>query len=94
MDAWHLTILVNMSMLLPTSVPPTDQNQQPAGVDHLGVAIDGLQQRELLEPVLLLSAGYVALPFVLRQGLLLLTPLLALCGLALEREGITHAVPK
>ncbi len=81
-------------MSLPTPTATTDQPQRRVVGEHLEAALDGLQQRELLEPALLLSAGYVALPFMLRQGLLLLTPLLALCGLTLEREGITHAVPK
>ena len=54
----------------------------------------GLQQRELLEPVLLLSAGYLALPFLLRQGFLLLAPLLALWGVVPEREKKSHALPE
>lgn len=81
-----------------------DQRQQQLASEYLDRALDGLQQRELLEPALLLGAGYVALPFLLRQGLLLLTPLLALCGVtlgsialgnvALEREEATHAGPE
>lgn len=81
-------------MALSTPITTIDQQQQRQVGEHLEAAIDILQQRELLEPALLLSAGYVGLPFVLRQGLLLLTPLLALCGFAQEREGITRAVSK
>ena len=94
MDARNLTISVIMIMSLPTAILPTDQNQHPAVVDHLDAAIDGLQQRELLEPALLLSAGFLALPFVVRQALLLLAPLLALCGCMLERKETTSALPE
>jgi len=79
-------------MALSTPITTIDQQQQRLVGEHLDATLDALQQRELLEPALLLSAGYVGLPFVLRQGLLLLTPLLALCGFAREREGITRAV--
>ena len=48
--------------------------------DQVDVAVNALQQRELLEPVLLLSAGYLAVPFLLGQLRLLLTPLLFLLG--------------
>jgi len=48
--------------------------------------IDQLQQRELLAPFLLLSTGYCALPFILQQLLLLLTPLAAILGFAPERH--------
>lgn len=76
----------------PRATATTDQPQPRLVGEQLEAALDALQQRELLQPALLLSAGYVGLPFVLRQGLLLLTPLLALCGFAREREGITRAV--
>jgi hypothetical protein len=39
---------------------------------------------------LLLSAGYLALPFLLRQALLLLTPLLAVCGIAPDRVTVAR----
>jgi len=74
--------------------PTSEHHQQPPVDKHLDAAIDGLRQRELLEPALLLSAGYVALPFLLRQGLLLLTPLLALCGFPLEHKETTGALPE
>lgn len=76
----------------PRVTATTDQPQPRLVGEQLEAALNGLQQRELLEPALLLSAGYVGLPFMLRQGLLLLTPLLALYGFAREREGITRAV--
>lgn len=50
--------------------------------DPFTAIVDGLHQRELLAPGLLLSAGYVGAPFFLRQVLLLVTPLLALLGLS------------
>lgn len=70
----------------PRATATTDQPQPRLVGEQLEAALNGLQQRELLEPALLLSAGYTALPFVLRQGLLLLTPVLALCGFAREQE--------
>ena len=77
---------------------PDQQQQQPESTD-LERALDRLQQRELLEPALLLSSGYLALPFLLRQGLLLLTPLLALCGFTLrtvarQQEEATDVLPE
>lgn len=86
-------------MRLPTMLSTTDQNQQQAADRSLDAAISGLHARGLLEPALLLSAGYLALPFLLRQALLLLAPLLTLCGVAPERftvasEGTTDALPK
>lgn len=86
-----------MSAFMCRSTP--DQTRQQPGREYLACALDSLHRRELLEPALLLSAGYVALPFLLRQGLLFLTPLLALCGftlsgVALERKEATHAVPE
>jgi hypothetical protein len=81
---------VIMSALMRRST--ADRTQQAPGREYLDSALDTLERRELLEPALLLSAGYVALPFLLRQGLLLLTPLLALCGFRLEREESTRAV--
>lgn len=63
----------------PASAPclsPTEQT------DSFAALVDSLQQRDLLAPCLLLSAGYVGAPFFLRQVLLLLSPLFALWGLA------------
>ena len=56
-------------------------------VDQLDAAVNALQARELLEPVLLLSAGYLATPFLLGQLRLLLTPLLLLLGVSLQEKG-------
>lgn len=99
-----------IAMLLPirastrklTPLPETTQTgssasgqDQPRPLhENLEAAMHGLQQRELLEPVLLLSAGYLALPFLLRQGFLLLAPLLALWGVVPEREKKSHALPE
>lgn len=77
-----------------TGLPASGQAQPRLRQEELEAALHGLQQRELLEPVLLLSAGYLALPFLLRQGLLLLAPLLALCGFLLDKEEGVRALPK
>jgi hypothetical protein len=69
-----------------------DREQPQPVIAPLDAVIDGLQQRELLDPLLLLSAGYLALPFLLHQGVLLLTPLLALCGFSLNQEEATRVV--
>lgn len=90
---------MTVTMRLPTVSSTTEQNQQPAVGAHLDATVDGLRARELLEPALLLSAGYLALPFLLRQALLLLTPLLAVCGIAPDRVTVarteaTNALPQ
>ena len=69
----------------PTPLVVTDL-PQAARVDSVDVIVNALQQRELLEPCLLLSAGYVGAPFFLRQACLLLSPLLSILGLSLERQ--------
>lgn len=86
-------------MSLPTVIATTESNQQPSLGAHLGAAVDGLSKRELLEPTLLLGAGYLALPFLLRQTLLLLAPLLVLCGVAPDhfvskRKGAPRVLPE
>lgn len=52
--------------------------------DRWAVAWGALQQRELLAPFLLLSAGYVALPLIAKPILLLLTPVIELLGFSLS----------
>jgi len=74
-------------------VLPDSQPRQSEAADQLDVAINALQQRELLEPVLLLSAGYLAVPFFLGQLRLLLTPLLLLLGVSLPKKGRRHELP-
>jgi hypothetical protein len=75
------------------AVSCTDEQtaRQDAVTDGLVAVIDKLQQRELLEPLWLLSAGYVALPFFLKQLLLLLAPMLAVIGFSMERQGESSA---
>lgn len=77
-----------------TGLPASGQAQPRSRQEELEAALHGLQQRELLEPVLLLSAGYLALPFLLRQGFLLLAPLLALWGVVPEEAKGSHALPE
>ena len=75
-----------------TVKPAVHERQEPASApllsptepaDPFTAIVDGLQQRELLAPGLLLSAGYVEVPFFLRQVILLLSPVFALLGLSL-----------
>lgn len=68
--------------------------QQAAHTDLFDGVVTALQQRDLLEPCLLLSAGYVGAPFFLHQALLLLSPVLALLGLPLRRQEEQNAVPQ
>lgn len=86
-----------------TTVLPSDPPSHPPyrpesdAVRELDAALDALDQRDLLEPALLLSAGYLALPFVAKQVLLLLAPmgalLGALLGIALPGQGESHDLP-
>lgn len=69
----------------PMSLVTADLPQMARG-DSFDVVVNALQQRELLEPCLLLSAGYVGAPFFLHQARLLLSPLLAILGLFLDRQ--------
>ena len=71
------------------SAPDSDQATY---TDPLDVIVDALQQRELLAPGLLLSAGYTGLPFFVQQLFLLLLPLRALLGLSLRRQEAQHVV--
>ena len=81
--------------------PSDGQPGQQEGADPVDAAVNALQQRELLEPVLLLSAGYLAMPFLLGQLRLLLTPLLflledlfgGLLGRSLPEKGSRHDCP-
>lgn len=66
--------------VLPLPLSPTEQS------DPFTVIVDELHQRELLTPSLLLSAGYVGMPFFLRQIMLLLAPLGAILGLPLQAK--------
>ena len=65
---------------------------QASHAEPLAVIVAALQERELLEPCLLLSAGYVGAPFLLRQVRFLLSPLLAVLGLSIDRPEEHHAV--
>lgn len=65
---------------------------QAAHVEPFELIVEALQQRELLEPCLLLSAGYVGAPFLLRQVHGLLSPLLAILGFPIHRPEEQHAV--
>lgn len=65
---------------------------QAASKDTLDVIVEALQQRDLLEPCLLLSAGYVGAPFLLRQMRYLLSPLFAVLGLPIHRPEEPHAL--
>lgn len=76
-----------------TVTPTVHERQAPASApllsptepaDPFTAIVDGLQQRDLLVPGLLLSAGYVGAPFFLRQVILLLSPVFALLGLSLQ----------
>ena len=91
-------------MAIPTGITPDGQGApgsalprsvdlpQAAGVEPLAVIVAALEERELLEPCLLLSAGYVGAPFLLRQVRFLLSPLLAVLGLPIQRPEEQHAV--
>jgi hypothetical protein len=61
--------------------------------DELVLALDELDRRDLLEPALVLSAGYLALPFIIQQVLLLLAPIGALLGVSLEGRGGERDLP-
>jgi hypothetical protein len=75
-----------MSSLLLPSMLPDGPLREGEVTDGLDVAINVLQQRELLEPVLLLSSGYLATPFLWGQLRLLLTPLLLLFGVSWQEK--------
>lgn len=76
---------------------PIDGQPEPVGYnlqqaqgrvgDEIGAVLSALQARNLLEPVILLSAGYLALPFLLKQLLLMATPLAALLGFVPPVQG-------
>jgi hypothetical protein len=77
----------------PTQSPAQSHTRiytQPSAVDEVIVVLAGLKQRELLEPAALLSAGYLAVPFMVKQLLLLLVPVLALLGFAPYEQGEQH----
>jgi|GEM_PF-2319816 len=76
---------------LHSAVPPelwiADQHQpHVAPGDGVATAIDQLQQREQLAPLLLLTTGYCALPWILQQFWLLLMPVAAVLGVVAERR--------
>lgn len=64
----------------------SDQLQPPVPGDGVERLLTTLQQREMLEPCLLLSTGYSALPWILHQLLLLLSPVAAVLGLSLAGQ--------
>ena len=68
---------------------PDSQPREGEVAAQLDAGVKALQARELLEPVLLLSAGYLAVPFLLGQLRLLLTPLLLLLGVSLQEVRIS-----
>lgn len=74
--------------VIPTESVPHDQPQpQPVAAGHWDAFVEKVQQRELLAPLLLLSAGYCALPFIIKQLLLLLTPVAGLLGFPVDERG-------
>lgn len=76
-----------------TAISQAQSHAQEDVADILDMALDALDQRDLLEPALLVSAGYLALPFLSKQVLLLLAPIGALLGFSLQGQEDAHDLP-
>lgn len=68
----------------------TQRRIQESAADEVVGVLTALNARELVEPAALLSAGYLALPFIVKQLLLLLLPVVALLGFVPQAQGEQH----
>ncbi|MEZ4729247.1 MAG: hypothetical protein R3E79_19110 [Caldilineaceae bacterium] len=84
------TVLPPAAALPPETITHIPYHPSTGAVRELNAVLDVLDQREMLEPALLLGAGYLALSFVVKQVLLLLAPIAVLLGFGLPEQGESH----